>query len=400
MNISRDLSVHLEQRLATFQPVIQILTGPRQVGKTTAAKALRDKFPDKTTYLSFEQSESPPKNNEEQLRFAWQRSRDRSTHNILILDEVQNVMNWASIIKELYDTDRPRGLMSVCLLGSSALELSLSGAESLLGRFELIRATHWTAAEHAQAFGWTTLQYLQMGGYPVIGELMQDWSKQSLERCRAYVRDAIIDPVITRDILALKPTLNSALLKQTLEIVLSIPCREISFAKLLGQLSDSGNASTVKGYLQLLERAFLIKLLYRYSGTQLRVRTSSPKLVPLAPALIHAATNPLKVQDDPGWFGDVFEAALIAQLNTLGFEMHYWSDSRYDVDVVLKRDQEVLALEIKSNNSQDWIGLKKFKSAFPKARIALVNRELGEELLMAPQPKLLATLEGIWRAAL
>ncbi len=380
MEIVRDFATIIRQRLSRFEPLIQILVGPRQIGKSTAAREFVAAHPDKAIYLALD---NPGPDAEELVRFTWQKARAIKGHKILILDEVQNLENWSALVKELYDQDRHKGELSLLLLGSSALDLALRGEESLQGRFEIIRAHHWNAYESKEAFGWELPLFLQMGGYPVLGSIIKEDAPETLKRGQAFIRDSIIEPVITRDILTLRSAINSSLLRQTLEICLSAPCQEISFTKILGQLSDRGNATTIKSYLELLEKTFFIKLLYRYSGTVIRSRTSSPKIVPLAPALCHAFISPSKVEEDPAWYGKVFEAAIISRLNSLDAQLYYWSNSKEDVDVVIKQSDQVIALEIKSNSSHDWRGLRAFKKQFPQAKIASINSSAGERILTA-----------------
>jgi predicted AAA+ superfamily ATPase len=383
MEIKRSFYAQLEQRLTKYVPLIQIILGPRQVGKSTAILSLLKNFPKNSLYLALD---VPGPNPEQTIRFTWQKARAISGHKILVIDEIQNVENWAALVKELYDEDRGKGELSVALLGSSALELAVRGEESLQGRFEIIRAHHWNFYECKQAFNWNLTQFLQFGGYPVLGSILTDNTDETLRRCQLFVRDSIIEPVISRDILALRQVLNSALLRQTLQLSLSLPCEEVSFSKLLGQLTDRGNSTTMKSYLELLEKAFLLKLLYRYSGGQIRMRTSTPKLIPLAPALVHAFSSPARIENDPAWAGHLFEAAVISRFNELGYELYYWSNSREDVDLVAKDGDLLIALEIKSNQTLDWRGLKAFKKEYPKAHIAAIDQSIGEQFLSAEQP--------------
>lgn len=386
MNITRNFVDIIESRLSNFVPLIQIIIGPRQVGKSTAIKNFLSKHPEKSIYL---QLDVPGLGitAEQKIRSAWSDARKIKGHKILVFDEIQNVKNWAAIVKELYDQDRSKGELSVALLGSSALSLLIQGEESLQGRFEIIRAYHWNYYESKKAFDWKLENFLQFGGYPIIGEIFSDSSEVILDRCQLFVRDAIIEPVISKDILTLGNVSNASLLRQLLQLILTIPCTDISFTKLLGQLQDRGNSATIKSYLELLEKSFLIKLLYRYSGSQLKLRTSSPKIIPLSPALIHAFVSPSRIQKDPAWFGRVFESAIISRLSEIGYEAFFWSNSKEDVDLVLKKNDEVIALEIKSNNILDWRGLTAFKKVFPEAKILAINFTKGEQILLAKDPK-------------
>ncbi|MBP9838145.1 MAG: ATP-binding protein [Proteobacteria bacterium] len=373
----RDFYEILESRVSKFNPLIQVLCGPRQIGKTTATKSLLEKYKNKSIYVNLD---NPGTNPLERIRFEWDRALRIKGHKIIAFDEIQNVSGWAKLLKELYDQERSKKEISVVVLGSSALELLLRGEESLLGRFEIIRAPHWSYYETNSAFAWDITKYLQFGGYPILAELFQ---KDSFERCQSYVRDAILESVITRDIFSLQSVVNTSVFRQVLKIAFSLPCEEISFAKLLGQLSEKGSSATVKNYLELLEKAFLIKLLYRYSKGVVRQRTSSPKIVPLAPALIHAYIDPRRVLDDASWYGHVFESAVISKFVDTGYELSYWSNSREDVDLVIDTGKVICAIEIKSGNSYDMRGLNAFKAKYKSAKTIFMDRKLGEEFLLA-----------------
>lgn len=374
----------LEERLSSFTPLIQILCGPRQVGKTTGIKAFLNRFPERSRYLQFDNPGSDP---HQVIRFEWEQIGKISGHKVIVFDEIQNVPGWAPLLKELYDQERNNRELNVVILGSSTLDILLQGEESLLGRFELIKAPHWTPYEMNSLYHWNLDDYLKFGGYPILGELWKNRSNQELERCSNFIKDAIIEPIITKDIFSLRTVINTAIFRQLLQIVLSLPCEEISFSKLVGQLSDKSASATIKNYLELMEKGFLIKLLYRYSGGKIRQRTSSPKVVPLASALIHGFNDPSKITSDSAWFGHVYEAALISLFSTMGYQLYYWSNSRQDVDLVVESPKFTCAIEIKSGKSSDYRGLNAFKQAYPKSRTLLITREIGHELLFTATPK-------------
>lgn len=378
---SRDFYKTLEKRLSSFTPLIQVLIGPRQIGKTTAIKTLLNKNPEKSIYLNFD---NPGANPHERIRFEWQRALKIPGHKIIAFDEIQNVSGWSSLLKELYDEERSKKELSVAILGSSALELLLQGEESLLGRFEIIKAPHWSFYETNKAFAWNLERFLQFGGYPILAEI---FDKENNDRSRAYIRDAILEPVITRDIFSLQAVTNTAIFRQVVKIALSLPCQEISFTKLLGQLSEKGSSASVKNYLELMEKAFLIKLLYRFSQGVIRKRTSSPKIVPLAPALIHGYCDPQQIVENPSWFGHVYESVIISKFADTGYDLFYWSNSREDVDLVIDSGKDIYAVEIKSSQNYDLRGLKAFKAKYTKAKTILLERRLGEDLLNSSDPK-------------
>jgi predicted AAA+ superfamily ATPase len=381
--LTRFFQAALNQRLSTFTPLIQVICGPRQVGKTTAVKEFLKGYPNNSKYLTFD---NPGRDPHQMIRFELTQLLKIPGHKILVLDEIQNVPAWAPLLKELYDAERAKRELSVAILGSSTLDILLQGEESLLGRFELIRAPHWSFCEMRALFGWSLDDYLKFGGYPILGELWKEKTEQELSRCLAFIRDAIVEPIITKDIFSLQSVVNTAIFRQLLQIVLSLPCHEISFAKLVGQLSHTMASATIKNYLELMEKGFLIALLYRYSAGKIRQRTSTPKIVPLAPALIHAFNDPTKIDTDSAWFGHVYEAALISVFHSMGHRLYYWSNSRQDVDLVVECPTYTCAIEIKSSKSGDYRGLSAFKKEFPKAKTVLITRELGDALLAASDP--------------
>jgi uncharacterized protein len=373
----------LSERLSVFTPLIQIISGPRQVGKTTAVKEFLKEHPNNSTYLTFD---NPGRDPHQTIRFEVQRLLKVPGHKILILDEIQNVPNWAPLIKEIYDLERGKRELSIGILGSSTLDILLRGEESLLGRFELIRAPHWNLHEMKALYNWGMDDYLKFGGYPILGELWNERTEREVARCSSFVRDAIIEPVITKDIFSLQSVVNTAMFRQLLQIVLSLPCQEISFSKLIGQLSDKLASATIKNYLELMERGFLITLLYRYSGGKIRQRTSTPKIVPLSTALIHAFSDATKIDTDSAWFGHVYEAAVISVFQRMGLRLSYWSNSRQDVDLVVESPKYTCAIEIKSTQSADYTGLDAFKREFPHAKTLMINRDIGDALLAASDP--------------
>ena len=389
MDLKRNLYNILSLRLSEIVPLIQIISGPRQVGKSTAIKQVIANYPEESIYVSLDQ---PGVNGLETIRFYWENARTNAKIKLLVFDEIQNVPGWGSLIKFLFDEDRNKGKFNVVILGSSSLALGLTGDESLLGRFEIIRAPHWSYLETNELVkqlsknGYSITHFLQFGGYPILSSISGSNLQSDFIRRQEFIKDSILEPVLSKDILSFSKVLNTALLRQTLQLALSLPCEEISFNKIIGQLSGKGNAGTVKTYLELLEKAFLIKLLYRFTDGQLSIRTSSPKIIPSCPALVHAFSNPSKIETDPVWFGHIFEMAIINKFLEKNVEVFYWKEGNLDVDCVIRINNELLALEIKSGTAPDWRGLKAFKNKYPRAKIAFIGRELGEKIIKEDDP--------------
>jgi predicted AAA+ superfamily ATPase len=278
-------------------------------------------------------------------------------------------------VKCLFDRDRRK--LKVVLLGSASLSLQSGLGESLAGRYEVIRANHWNLKECQGALGWTLDEYLKFGGYPAAGELTGD-----IARWKSFMRDSIIEPVLFKDILGLASVAKPPLFRQTFEVAMAYPAREISLQKILGQLQDSGNVTTIKHYLELLEGAFLIKILQKYTGSEINKRASSPKIVPLNNGLVHAFHNPGDIDTSPEWRGRIFEASVGAALATVKEgNLYYWREGKYEVDYVLCLEDKVYAIEVKSGRRRAIKGLTNFLEKYPDSIPVIIDSKNIETLL-------------------
>jgi uncharacterized protein len=379
----------LSNRLLNPQPFIQVVVGPRQVGKTTGVLSLRDLFGDKLLYFSADDLTDA---GEGWLPSIWQEARNKA-ECILVIDEIQKVPRWSDQVKALFDQDRANTSLQVVLLGSSNLLMQQGLSESLLGRFEIIRVPHWNMAEHQEVFGWGLDMFLQFGGYPAPALVAED-----SKRWRSLMLDSVIEPLVVKDLLLLKQVNKLSLLRQTLALAMSHPGQELSLNKMIGQLQDGGNTTTVKSYLELLEASYLLKLLYKYSTRPISSRSSTPKLLPLAPALISAFQSPQRVLTDASWYGRVLETAIGAHLARAGGDLSYWRQGNNEVDFVLAYDDQLFAVEVKSGikvgAAKTTRGMEAFSQLFPKTRKVYFNRDTAEALLnLQTDDEILALLD-------
>jgi len=353
----------LAERIDAQQTLIQVILGPRQVGKTTTVlKLVEDKLRDRAHYVS---ADTVFNANANWLREQWLKA--QATRKILIIDEIQKSFNWAETIKSLYDdSKRNKKLLPCVLLGSSSLEIHKGLTESLTGRFQLIRAHHWNYAESKAAYKLTFEEYMNFGGYPGSYQFINssDWVD--------YVKTSIIATSIEKDILQFHTVKNPALFKQAFEILISYPAQEISYTKLLGQLQDKGNVEVIKYFISLYEGAFLIKALEKFSNKTYKIKASSPKILPLAPCMPYLQ---LRNNYTPAEEGRVFELIVGAQLVRTGEDLYYWRQGNHEVDYVLKAGRNIWAIEVKSGRKKSGKGLEQFKKNFPSARLSLITRE-------------------------
>ncbi len=391
----RPLAGVLSRSLARRPALIQIVVGPRQVGKTTVAHAVAARWKGPVRYAAADELLPP---GPEWIRTQWQLARAQSRERpcLLVLDEVQKVPGWNEVVKGLWDGDRrARHSVRVLLLGSSALLLARGSTESLAGRFLLHRCLHWSYGECREAFGWRLDRWLFFGGYPGAAALAED-----AETWRRYVRDSLIEAVLGRDVLALERVTKPALLRHLFALACRLPAQPVSYNKMLGQLQDAGNTTTLAHYLHLLEHAFLVTGLERYSAGQARSRGSTPKLLLWNNALVSAVDlrSPDEARHDAPWWGRLVENAvgahLVNHLQGLAYEVSWWREGNVEVDYVVRSGRDVWAVEVKSGRERSKAGLEAFRARHPRSRPLLVGAGgiALEEFLAADPAALLRSL--------
>lgn len=376
MKFERSLVKALLRALAKRSAVFQEIIGPRQVGKTTIAHQVLEKLPYPSVYASADAPLPPgPEWIETQWRLAEVELKKSKKPVLLVLDEIQKVRGWSESLKRLWDDARHTGQdIRLTVLGSSALLVNEGLTESLAGRFFLNRCYHWAYQECAEAFGWDLKKWLYFGGYPGAAAFAGDESQW-----KRYVTDSLIEAVLARDVLQMQKIAKPALLRHLFALAATFPAQIFSYNKMLGQLQDAGNSTTLAHYLKLLETAFLVSGLKLFSRGQIRKRGSSPKLILWNNALVNAlSTKRFKESvGDEAWWGRLVENAVGAHFcNSLpGSDYHltYWRDRDIEVDFVITRGAETWAVEVKSGRGGKSSGLERFRSRYPNARMLVVG---------------------------
>ena len=369
---------HLINRVNEPRKFIQVVMGPRQVGKTTLVRQLLEKIDLPSTYVSADDSSSNPV----WLNQQWDLARMKCKASeggtfLLVVDEIQKVADWSEKVKLLWDDDTFSGLqLKVVILGSSRLLLQQGLTESLAGRFEKTYMGHWSFNEMSQAFGWNENQYVWFGGYPGAAFLIGDE-----KRWRDYVSDALIETSISKDILLLTRVDKPALMRRLFELGCLYSSQVLSYTKMLGQLQDAKNTTTLSHYLQLLETAGLLSGIEKYSPNIIRQRSSSPKFLVHNTALISAQRNVSfndGIQDAKFW-GRMVESSVGAHLINFsyseGYKIHYWKKDNNELDFILERNGNTIALEVKSNDEKIDTNIKAFHNQFQQVKIILVGEK-------------------------
>ena len=367
----------ITKRIEEPRRFMQVLLGPRQVGKTTLVTQLITK---KKTGYHFNSADAVPASNSIWLEEQWETARlmmDNAEVSdfLLVIDEIQKIENWSEIVKLLWDEDtRNNRNLKVILLGSSRLLMQQGLTESLAGRFETTYIGHWSFTEMKEAFDWEMNQFIWFGGYPGSATLIVDE-----ERWKKYITQSLIETSISKDILMLTRVNKPALMKRLFELGCLYSGQILSFTKLLGQLQDAGNTTTLSHYLELLDTAGLLAGIEKYSTGLLRKKSSSPKFQVHNTALISAQRNELKndVITRPDQWGRMVESAVGAHLINYslsnGFSLHYWREGDREIDYVIEHRDKVIGLEVKSGTARSTSGMEAFKDQYRPNKIILLG---------------------------
>jgi len=367
----------VKKRIQEPRKFIQVILGPRQVGKTTMITQLLSQLSVPNLY---ESADAIPVTNSAWLTQLWEAARLRikvsgATEYLIVIDEIQKIDNWSEIVKQQWDKDtRERTNIKVILLGSSRLLIQQGLTESLAGRFETMYLGHWTYTEMQEAFGWSIEQYVYFGGYPGSATLIDDE-----ERWKNYIKDSLIETSISKDILMLTRVNKPALLKRLFELGSLYSGQVLSYTKIIGQLQDAGNTTTLANYLKLLSDCGLLGGLDKYAGDIIRKRGSSPKFQVYNNALITSQANDAyeKAIINPELWGRLVESSVGTHLinNSIPerYNLYYWREGNHEVDFILEKGDKVIGLEVKSGMKAENTGMGVFAEKFHPEKVLLVG---------------------------
>lgn len=367
----------VKKRIQEPRKFIQVILGPRQVGKTTMISQLLSQLSIPNLY---ESADAISVTNSAWLTQLWEAARLRikvsgATEYLIVIDEIQKIDNWSEIVKQQWDKDtREKINIKVILLGSSRLLIQQGLTESLAGRFETMYLGHWTYTEMQEAFGWSIEQYVYFGGYPGSATLIDDE-----ERWKNYIKDSLIETSISKDILMLTRVDKPALLKRLFELGSLYSGQILSYTKIIGQLQDAGNTTTLANYLKLLSDCGLLGGLDKYAGDIIRKRGSSPKFQVYNNALITSQANDAyeKAIINPELWGRLVESSVGTHLinNSIPerYNLYYWREGNHEVDFILEKGDKVIGLEVKSGMKAENTGMGVFAEKFHPEKVLLVG---------------------------
>jgi len=367
----------VKSRIEEPRKFIQVILGPRQVGKTTMVNQLLSQL--SVPYIN-ESADAIAATNSAWLMQAWETARLKmkasgASEYLLVIDEIQKIDNWSEVVKQQWDKDTREKLnIKVILLGSSRLLIQKGLTESLAGRFETFYLGHWSFAEMEAAFGWSIEQYIYFGGYPGSATLINDE-----ERWKNYIKDSLIETSISKDILMLTRVDKPALLKRLFELGCLYSGQILSYTKIIGQLQDAGNTTTLANYLKLLSDCGLLGGLEKYAGSVIRQRSSSPKFQVYNNALLTSQddeTYSTAIVNSKLW-GRLVESSVGAHLLNHAvserYNLYYWREGNHEVDFILEKGDKTIGLEVKSGASADNEGMGIFNEKFHPDKMLLVG---------------------------
>lgn len=376
----------LKERLLEPRKFMQVLAGPRQVGKSTLVNQVLAQV---TIPHTIEVADAVDPKDSDWIHRVWESARTtmmlrKLEEYLLVIDEVQKIENWSEVVKREWDADsRYHVNLKVVLLGSSRLLLKKGLTESLAGRFELIRMPHWSLQEMRDAFGVSLDEYIYFGGYPGPAHMINDE-----RRWRKYIKDSLVAPAIEKDVIMTSNIYKPALMKQLFEVGCSYSAEILSLTKMMGQLQDAGNVTTLAGYLEILDQCALLTGLQKYANDEARKRGSIPKYQVYNNALLTAYKGRGFVADRTDtkvwgrWVESAVGAHLLSMADELDYKVYYWrepsrnkdeKDKDKEVDFIVVRDGEVTAIEVKSGRRGMNSGLPEFVEAFAPKRSFVVG---------------------------
>ena len=374
----------LKERILEPRKFMQVLAGPRQVGKSTLVGQVLEHV---SIPHTVEVADAVDPKDSDWIRRIWEAARTTmmirdEREYLLVIDEVQKIDNWSEVVKREWDADtRNKVNLKVVLLGSSRLLLKKGLTESLSGRYELIRMPHWSLREMQDAFGVTLDEYIYFGGYPGPAHLMKDE-----RRWRKYIKDSLVAPAIEKDVIMTSNIYKPALMKQLFELGCGYSAEILSLTKLMGQLQDAGNVTTLAGYLDILDECALLTALQKYANDDARKRGSVPKYQVYNNALLTAykgrgfSSDRTDTQAWGRWVESAVGAHLLSMADELDYEVYYWrepsrskEEKDKEVDFIIDYGGELTAIEVKSGRRGMNSGSPAFVEAFRPKRSFVVG---------------------------
>lgn len=258
--------------LANNNSKILIVEGPRQAGKTTMVQRALNELGLKATYAN---ADNEYTDNRLFIHNAWEKKRRSANSQLIVLDNIQHIRNWSTLLQAEYEADMAIGKQPrvVLIAASCAPFYRDMETDFMQQNSTILRLSLWTWADMRDAFGWSLDQYIFFGGYPGLGEIVakgRPW--------RNYVRSKLIEPALTNDILIDVRLYKPHVLLQILEEGISYQGEVRSLNGILENTDGAGNTIILSTYLEFLHNAHILYAIRKYSEMMDRRRASIPKM--------------------------------------------------------------------------------------------------------------------------
>ncbi len=181
------------------------------------------------------------------------------------------------------------------------------------------------------------------------------------KRWRKYIKDSLVAPAIEKDVIMTSNIYKPALMKQLFELGCGYSAEILSLTKLMGQLQDAGNVTTLAAYLDILDECALLTGLQKYGRDDARKRGSIPKYQVYNNALLTAYKGHSFLADRTDtklwgrWVESAIGAHILSMAEELDYKVYYWrepsrskDESDKEVDFIIDNDGELTAIEVKS----------------------------------------------------
>jgi len=363
--ITRQISSTVQQVSTTFKVVT--ITGPRQAGKTTLAKAV---FPDHQ-YYDMDNPLLVQRFNDDPTGFLSPQAQR------FIIDEFQNIPNVCNYIKVICDEMQIMG--QYVLTGSNQFEFMQGITQSLAGRTALLKLLPLTFNEMYDKQNPDIFAAVQRGWYPAL--LNQDVNS-------GIFYSSYLGTYLERDIRNLSLVKNLGLFRQFLGLCAGRTGCELNKQKLS---EDAGiDIKTLNHWLSLLETSYIITFVQPYYKNWSKRLTKTPKLYFLDTGL---ACHLLGIMDDTTLLnhplrGQLFETYVICEIikhfNNHGINAsitYLRENNGIEIDLILEYNTKLIPIEIKSGFSfnTEWLdNLRKLatrNSAFSQSKLFYAGEE-------------------------
>ncbi len=376
MKYQRSIQASIEENL--FRGKLIILYGARRTGKTTLSKMLLDKYPEKSRYINCEllqNQQALATTNSEQLKEFLGDSR------LVVLDEAQEITDIGKVLKILVDTFPD---MQILATGSSSFDLAQKISEPLTGRareyilyplsFEEISKEHDVIFAHAKLES-----ILRFGTYPGVFNLSESEAKEEL-------RD-IASKYLYKDILKFKDLKRPDLVLNLLQAVALQVGNEVSYHELATLLKE--NHHTIRSYLELLEKCFVVFRLRSFSRNLRKEIGSSFKVyfydLGIRNTLINNF-NPLTIRSDVGalWENFCVVERMKRNHNSRRFpNTYFWRTyDQKEVDYLEEEGGMLHAFEFKWNPEASVKHPVEFMKTYPQSTFTVVNNDNYAKFLL------------------